>query len=60
MNFMGRWVPMEVVNITFLLWVIASVPMLGFIFWSFWCRRRKSRDQQAQPGARRRKKGVKR
>ena len=45
MNFAGRWVPMEVMNALFIIWLIGAAIIVGLVFYF---NRRGSRSKPAQ------------
>lgn len=55
MNFLGRWIPMEVVNTIFLLWAILALIVAVGLFWSMRAGRSAQPGRNAAHGAARKK-----
>ena len=58
MIFLGRWVPMQVMDMIFLLWTIGAVVLTGFVLYSYVTRN--ARAQQGRQEKRKSKKRTKR
>ncbi len=58
MNFLGRWIPMEVADTIFALWAIAALIVAIGLFWSMRAGRSNQSSRNAVHGATRKKRNV--